>query len=188
MRLSSRCWHCSCCPPGFQVPAQQKFRLLLGDTDSVTAIEAARRLKADPALAGTRIHVYPLRDFSSRDLSGLRRSRVVLVDTVGMGLAHCPRAGDASIAAQGGKVFAVGPTWDKQIEALGMKRDAGLAAYVAAGGASNIVNMVKQALKQQLASRLRFRRRRRCRRLAHSSWIAAKSLNVSMPIATPIRV
>ena len=46
--------------------------LLLGDTDSVIAIEAARRLKHDPALAGTQVHVYPLRDFATRDLSGLR--------------------------------------------------------------------------------------------------------------------
>ncbi len=134
---------------GFSGACATEISLLVGDTDSVTAIEAARRLKADPALAGTQIHVYPLRDFSSRDLSGLRRSRVVLVDTVGMGLARALAPEIPSIAAQGGKVFAVGATWDKQVEALGMKRDAGLAAYVAAGGASNIVNMVKQALKQE---------------------------------------
>jgi cobaltochelatase CobN len=134
---------------GFSGAGATDISLLLGDTDSVTAIEAARRLRADPALAGTQIHVYPLRDFSSRDLSGLRRSRVVLVDTIGMVLARALAPEIPSIAAQGGKVFAVGATWDQQIEALGMKRDAGLAAYVAAGGASNIVNMVKQALKQE---------------------------------------
>ena len=131
------------------VASAAEISLVLGDTDSVTAIEAARQLKADPALAGTQVHVYPLRDFSSRDLSGLRRSRVVLVNTVGMVLSRALAPEIASITALGGKVFAVGITWDKQVEALGMARDAGLAAYMAAGGADNIVNMAKQALKQE---------------------------------------
>ena len=173
---------------GFSGACATEISLLVGDTDSVTAIEAARRLKADPALGGTRIHVYPLRDFSSRDLSGLRRSRVVLVDTVGMGLARALAPEMPSIAARGGKVFAVGATWDIQVEALGLKRDAGLAAYVAAGGARNIANMVKQALKQEAGLALEVPPPAPLPKVARSSWIAAQSLNISMRIATPIRV
>jgi cobaltochelatase CobN len=120
--------------------------LLLGDIDSMTAIEAARQLRADPTLRGVRIHVYPSNEIRSRDLSGLERSRVVLVQTVGWTLAKAIAPELAKLRARGGRAFAVGSTWDNDIQALGFERDESLRAYMAAGGPGNVANMVRAAL------------------------------------------
>ena len=122
--------------------------LLLGDTDSVTAIEAVRRLRADQTLTGVKIHVYPLKDFANRDLSGLRRSKIVLVNTMGSLLARAIGPEVPAIESNGGKVFAVGATWDKMVEEFGLKRDDALVAYMSAGGSDNIAAMVRAALNR----------------------------------------
>lgn len=120
--------------------------LLLGDIDSMTAIAAARQLRADPALRGVRLHAYPSNDIRSRDLSGLERSRLVLVQTVGWTLAKAIAPEVAQVRARGGRAFAVGSTWDDDIRALGFERDDSLRAYMAAGGPGNVANMVRAAL------------------------------------------
>ena len=123
-----------------------EISLLLGDIDSMTAIEAARLLRAEPALRQVRIHVYPSTDIRARDLAGLERSRLVLVQTVGWSLAKAIAPEVAQVRARGGRVFAVGSTWDDEIRAVGLERDETLRAYMAAGGPGNVANMVRAAL------------------------------------------
>lgn len=125
--------------------------LLLGDTSSASTIEAVRRLRADQALARVSFHVYPIgamttQELAQRDLAPLRRSKIVLLNSMGLALAQAVAPEIAGIAEGGGTAFAVGTSWDDQIAALGYKRDETLAAYFAAGGAANIEAMVRVAL------------------------------------------
>jgi cobaltochelatase CobN len=125
-----------------------EISLLLGDLDSVTAIDAVRRLKADPALAGVSLHVFPNKDFSRLDVRPLRRSKLVLVNAMGSTLIRAVAPEIGEISKNGGDVFNVGVTWDEKVAAQGFKRDETLAAYMAAGGANNVVAMVRAALQR----------------------------------------
>lgn len=125
--------------------------LLLGDLDSVTAIEAVRQLNADPALASVSLHVFPNKDFSRLDLAPLRRSRIVLVNAMGSTLIRALAPEIGGITDNGGEVHAVGTTWDDKVAAQGFKRDETLAAYMAAGGANNVAAMVRAALRRHAA-------------------------------------
>ncbi|BBU63709.1 hypothetical protein MSC49_36440 [Methylosinus sp. C49] len=125
-----------------------ELSLMLGDIDSVTAIEAIRRLRADPALAEVESHVIPAKDFAAVDRASLRRSRIILVNAVGMTLARAIASEIPEIERNGGKVFAVGTSWDAQVAGLGLKRDETLAAYMAAGGVDNVVGMTLAALSR----------------------------------------
>jgi cobaltochelatase CobN len=50
--------------------------LLLGDLDSITAIEAVRLLRQDPAMREVKVHAFPANDIRSNDLAPLARSRL----------------------------------------------------------------------------------------------------------------
>lgn len=123
--------------------------LLLGDTDSTTAVEAVRLLKNDTAFKGERFHIYPSTDLRARDLGPLRASRLVLVQTVGTSLARSVAPEIAQIRQRGGRVYSVGSTWNDDLARLGFLRDPKLTAYMAAGGPANVANMVRAALKRQ---------------------------------------
>lgn len=126
--------------------ARVEVSLLLGDLDSVTAIEAVRMLRQDPALRDVRVHAYPATDIRSRDLAPLARSRVVLVQTVGNALSQAVEPELRRVRAHGGKVYAVGSSWNETLAGLGLERDPELREYMAAGGPANIAHMVRRAL------------------------------------------
>ncbi|MBL8532950.1 MAG: cobaltochelatase subunit CobN, partial [Betaproteobacteria bacterium] len=126
--------------------APTEVSLLLGDLDSMTAVEAARILRQDRKLADIRFNVYPASEIRSRDLDPLKRSRVVLLQTVGRTLAHAVAPELDHVRKQGGRVYAVGVSWDDDLAKLGLVRDDNLRAYMAAGGPANVANMVRAAL------------------------------------------
>jgi cobaltochelatase CobN len=130
--------------------AETDVVLLLGDTDSATGVQAVRLLRADPALAGYRFHVYPTNRLKDRDLEPLRRARIVLVQATGRALARALEAEIPALAAKGSRIFAVGTTWDDQLAGTGFVRDEALVAYMAASGAANVANMVRAAIKREL--------------------------------------
>ena len=135
------------------VRAQQQtidVSLLLGDTDSLTAIEAIRILRSDPALARVRFHAYPANRIDKRDLSAFETSRLAFVQTVGWNLARAVAPQIEALNRSGGKAFAVGPTWDDQLRSLGLLRDDALTAYMTASGPGNVANMVRAALAREL--------------------------------------
>jgi len=124
---------------------------VLGDTASPSVIEAVRRLRADPALAGAQFHVFSgigpgAREQSARDPEVLKRSKIVFVQTMGLDLAQFVSPEIPQIGRSGGTAFSVGPEWDERFAALGLAHDDGLAAYFSAGGAKNIEAMTRVAL------------------------------------------
>lgn len=134
--------------------ARIEVSLLLGDLDSLTAIEAVRMLRQDPALRDVRVHAYPATDIRSRDLAPLARSRVVLVQTVGNGLSQAVEPELRQVKARGGKAYAVGSSWNDTLAAIGLERDAELREYMAAGGPANIAHMVRRALAKSAGMRI----------------------------------
>ncbi|MFH1044138.1 MAG: cobaltochelatase subunit CobN [Pseudomonadota bacterium] len=124
--------------------------LVLGDLDSVTAVEAVRQLRTDPALKEVRFAVYPSVNLALADLGALRASRLVFVQTVGRSLAQQLAPELKAIAARGSRSYAVGGTWDADFTGMGLTQDAALAAYMAAGGAENVAGMVRLALHRDL--------------------------------------
>jgi len=126
--------------------APVEVSLLLGDLDSTTAIEAVRTLRQDRRLREVRIHTFPAMDIRSRDLAAIARSRIVLVQTVGNSLSSIVGPELAEQRRRGGRAFAVGATWNDELAKLGLVRDEELRAYMAAGGPSNVANMVRVAL------------------------------------------
>lgn len=134
------------CLTGSCLAAPIEVSLLLGDLDSTTAIEAVRALRQDRRLREVRIHTFPATDIRSRDVAAIARSRVVIVQTVGNTLSKAVAPELAEQRRRGGRAFAVGATWNEELAKLGLVRDDELRAYMAAGGPSNVANMVRAAL------------------------------------------
>jgi cobaltochelatase CobN len=120
--------------------------LVLGDLDSQTALAAVRQLRADPALKGVRLAIYPSLGLAGADLAELRASRLVFVQTVGRALATQLAPEWRALAGKGAHVYAVGRTWDADFAELGLRRDEVLRDYMLAGGPDNVANMVRLAL------------------------------------------
>lgn len=127
-------------------PAVTDVSLVVGDIDSATAIEAVHTLRADPQLKSFAFHVYASSTLAKVDTAALTRSRIVFVQTVGRGLALTVKSRVGEIASAGGRVYAVGPSWDRDLETAGFVRDEDLNRYMVAGGPDNITQMVRSAL------------------------------------------
>lgn len=124
--------------------------LVLGDLDSQTALAAVRQLRADSALRDVVFAVYPSVDLRSADLSRLRASKLVFVQTTGRTLATQLAPELRAAATKGQHAFAVGRTWDGDFSDFGLLRDERLREYMAAGGPDNVANMVRLGLARDL--------------------------------------
>lgn len=136
--------------PGPGLAASITVSLVLGDLDSQTALAAVRQMRADPALKSVRFAVYPSVGLAAADLSNLRASKIVLVQTIGRTLATQLAPELRALAARGGRAYAVGRTWDADFADLGLTRDDLLRDYMLAGGANNVANMTRLALARDL--------------------------------------
>ncbi|MGO9171203.1 MAG: cobaltochelatase subunit CobN [Rhodomicrobium sp.] len=139
---------------GTALAGQANVSLLLGDTDSLTAIEAVRELRSDPRLSDFVFHVFSTRQVAEGDLTALARSRVVFIQTVGRNLALGVAPQIREMISSGGKAYAVGTSWNKELEELGLSRDEELARYMNAGGPRNVANMVRAGLQRELGMKL----------------------------------
>ncbi len=137
-------WSCLACA------APVTVSLVLGDLDSQTALSAVRQLRSDPALRDVTFAVYPNVDLASADLSRLRASKLVFVQTTGRTLATQLAAEFKAAAAKGQRAYAVGRTWDSDFSDLGLLRDELLREYMNAGGPGNVANMVRLGLARDL--------------------------------------
>jgi len=131
---------------GQSQPAPTDISLVVGDIDSATAIEAVHALRNDPQLRSFAFHVYASSTITKVDAAPLTRSRIVFVQTVGRGLALAVKPRVSQISAAGGRIYAVGPSWDRDLEEAGFVRDEDLNRYMVAGGTENIAQMVRAAL------------------------------------------
>ncbi|NOT19372.1 MAG: cobaltochelatase subunit CobN [Sideroxydans sp.] len=133
--------------------------LMMGGNDTATAADAARLLKADPALRNVKVKVYSMLDFPEQAETSaeaatrtlLARSQHIFVST-SVGRRFVELAGqEIKLATQaGGKAYIVGGVWDADFASFGLIKAPDLRAYKEAGGAVNMANMVRVALAKEL--------------------------------------
>jgi cobaltochelatase CobN len=133
--------------------------LMMGGNDTATAADAARLLKADPAMRNVKVKVWSMLDFPSQaaaertrsDTTFLKKSQHIFIST-SVGRRFIDLAGeDIKQATQaGGKAYIVGNVWDADFPSFGLSKKPELTAYKEAGGAVNMANMVRAAVAKQL--------------------------------------
>jgi len=129
-----------------------KISLLLGDTHSRTAIEAVKAVKNQQSAAkDISFHVYPSKDIRSKNLSHLRESRLVIILIMGRQLIDAVRPEIEDVIKNGGKVYAVGGTYDDDHKKMGILVDERIKEYYQHGGTENFKNMIFYALKKDFA-------------------------------------
>lgn len=137
------------------IAAPIRVSLMMGGNDTVTAADAARILKSDPAMRNVKVRVYSLLDFPAHtatagtpaDKSFLLQSQHIFVST-SVGRRFIDLAGtEIKQATQaGGQAYIVGSVWDADFASFGLIKKPALTAYKDAGGAVNLANMVRAAL------------------------------------------
>lgn len=136
-----------------------RVSLMMGGNDTATAADAARILKADPAMRNVNVRVYSLLDFPAHtatagtptDKNFLLQSRYIFVST-SVGRRFIDLAGDEIKQATqtGAEAYIVGSVWDADFASFGLSKRPDLTAYKDAGGAVNMANMVRSALSKTL--------------------------------------
>lgn len=127
-----------------------RLSLLPGDLDTLTAAQAVATLRADPALAGVAFDVLPSSGLDAAARQKLQAADVVLINTVGEALLRSVTPEVEALVRRGAKVHAVGSTWNEGLQRMGLLRDPKLQAYMAAGGASNVAQMLRAALAREV--------------------------------------
>ncbi|MEQ1602520.1 MAG: cobaltochelatase subunit CobN [Methylophilaceae bacterium] len=133
--------------------------LMMGGNDTVTAADAARLIKADPALRTVKVRVYSLLDFPAQASSVtpvenafLTQSHYIFISTsVGRRFIDLAGADIKKATSSGAEAYVVGSVWDTDFASFGLIKKPELTAYKEAGGAVNMANMVRAALVRQLS-------------------------------------
>lgn len=125
--------------------------LILGDLDSQTAVEAIRKLNNDPLLQGVKIRVYSSSNLAQADSAILQKSNLLLAQITGRGILRDGGELFKKIANAGGRLYAIGLTYDADFVEYGLQRDKALQAYMSAGGADNVANMIRLAIAKHKA-------------------------------------
>ncbi|MDX8130181.1 cobaltochelatase subunit CobN [Methylomonas sp. OY6] len=120
--------------------------LILGDLDSQTAVAATAKLQNDPLLQDVKLRVYSSSKLAQADQAELQQSNLVLAQITGRGILREGGEVFKQIAANGGKLYAVGLSYDADFADYGLQLDKALQAYMSAGGADNAANMIRLAL------------------------------------------
>ena len=138
-----------------------KISLLLGDTLSRNAVEAAKAVKKE--LAGGKsgiakqgekdvsIHVFPAKDIRKRDLAPLRESQLVIVFLMDRQLVEAVKPELEAVVKAGGKVYGVGGSYGDDHKKMGILSDQKMLAYFKTVLPANIKNLVLYALKKDFA-------------------------------------
>jgi cobaltochelatase CobN len=127
-----------------------RVTLLPGDLDTLTAAQAVSTLRADPALAAVAFDVLPSSGLDAAARGRLAAADLVLVNTVGEALVRSIAPEVEALVRRGAKVHAVGSTWNDGLQRMGLLRSPSLQAYMAAGGASNVAQMLRAALAREV--------------------------------------
>jgi cobaltochelatase CobN len=125
--------------------------LILGDLDSQTAVEATRKLNNDLLLQGVKIRVYSSSNLAQADPATLQKSNLLLAQITGRGILRDGGELFKKIAKEGGHLYAIGLTYDADFVEYGLQQDKNLQAYMSAGGADNVANMIRLAIAKYKA-------------------------------------
>lgn len=147
------------CPLSFVYAGVLKVSLLLGDSYSKTTAEAVQAVRKElETRKGLRkdsdgrlevlIQTYPEKDIRKNDLSHLRESHLVIVFTMGRQLVGAVKPELDEVIRKGGRVYAVGASFDSDQKKMGLVHDEAIDAYFRTGLAENLKNMVFYTLKK----------------------------------------
>ncbi len=142
-----------------------KVSLLLGDTNSRTAIEAVRAVSeelkktglfvSDGKTSGKNgeksfdIRVYPDKNIEKRDLTHLRQSRLVIIFVMGGQLLKAVKPEIAEVVRHGGKVYDVGAAYNDDLKKMGIVFDPKMQSYFRTATRENIRNMIIYTLNRE---------------------------------------
>ncbi|MDP3650559.1 MAG: cobaltochelatase subunit CobN [Rhodoferax sp.] len=121
--------------------------LIPGDQATQAMVAAVKLLKADPVLESLTFRIVPQSLLDPTDLVALEKADIVfarhLVGAVGERVTSAMQA----VAARGHRIYGTGQNEGASAK-LGLREDLALRAYADAGGAENLANMVRFALKR----------------------------------------
>lgn len=151
---------------GFACPAAAapiNVSLLLTENDSSIGLDMVRLLKADPTTRDVRIRLYtrfdiPLDEGTHaaavvRHVGHLESSQAVFISHVllaPVAKSASAQAALSKVVAGGGVAHLIDSDMDRDYPNLPLTKDAVVRAYMEAGGADNMANMVRVALARQL--------------------------------------
>ncbi|MDA8213647.1 MAG: cobaltochelatase subunit CobN [Nitrospiraceae bacterium] len=136
-----------------------KISLLLGDTNSMTAIKAIKLIQSQESGVKSHdisFHVYPSKDIRNKDLSHLRESRLVVIFIMGRELANAVKTELEDAITKGAKVYTYGGTYDDDHKKMGIIMDKTIADYFSEGGIENIKNGILCALKKDFSMDVKY--------------------------------
>ncbi|MRR50981.1 MAG: cobaltochelatase subunit CobN, partial [Rhodocyclaceae bacterium] len=126
--------------------ASPRVALLLSDVESTAAATAVRELRQERAYRGVSFTLYNMMELAEADRRPLREADLVFARTTGRSLVTAIKDDMRQIKARGGRIYAIGNTWDEDFPALGLSLSEEIRAYMSAGGPANIANMIRAAL------------------------------------------
>lgn len=133
---------------------QQTVVLLPGDSESPAAAAAVRELRQDPSMRGLTIRAFPDAALTAAERRVVGAAALIIMDThvrpVVLSLADEVRAA----TRRGGTAIAVGTNFEPEYADIGFVRDSALSQYFEAGGAQNLANMVRAAVRSRFRRRL----------------------------------
>lgn len=140
-----------------------KVSLLLGDTNSRTAVEAVRAVSeklqnlfvSNGKTTGENgdksfdIRVYPDKDIGKKDLTHLRESKLVVIFIMGGQLLKAVKPEIAEVVRRGGRVYDVGAAYSDDLKKMGIVFDPKMQAYFRTATRENIHNMIIYTLNRE---------------------------------------
>ncbi len=127
-------------------PRQLSVVLFPGDPATLTAVNAVKLLRQDPALKGVRFRIASSSQPTPGDVDGLSSADLGLIYNMGRELAKTITPAVGQMNARGAKAYAVGSPFEEGEKQAGLTRDETLRAYAQAGGVENYAAMVRLAL------------------------------------------
>ncbi|MCP5360295.1 MAG: cobaltochelatase subunit CobN [Steroidobacteraceae bacterium] len=126
-----------------------RVAFLPGELDGPNAHAAAELLRQELPADALDLRIYRRVDVDEQARVFLAEADLILVRTVGRIDAELIRDEVATVRARGGRAFALGPSFDDQIAAIGLVQDARLAEYFDHGGTQNLANLLRAALARR---------------------------------------
>ncbi len=126
-----------------------KVSILLGDTNSRTANEAAKLIKKEhPELSIVSFHVYPSKNIRSKDLINLKESKLIIIQVMDRQLVETVKPELEEAIKNGAKVYGVSGAYGDEHKKMGIIIDRSIFDYHQNGGIENLKNMLLYALKK----------------------------------------
>lgn len=130
-------------------PRQQELVIIPGDSAMQALVVAVRKLKQEPAFSRVRVRLLPQSLLTDDDLKALQTADVIVARHMIGNLSERVAPAMQAAAQRGAKLWGAGS--DEGVSAkLGLAEDLTLRAYLQAGGADNMVNLLRFIAKRDL--------------------------------------